>query len=157
MSLNVSRETNERVIKYVLCHEDIIGRISEDDAELSIDVDKDCFLTLKVGEEVAGLYILIPLSSIELEIHAHILPEFRKEHGRDLTRMVYEYIAETSYQKVTAQVPTMFPNVVSYCKEFNMVEEGINRLSMLKDGKIHDQVRLGITKDEIISFLGKTT
>ena len=62
---SVTRETNVTVIEYVLCHEDIIESISEDDAELSIDVEKDCFLTLRVGEEIAGLYILQPLSSIE--------------------------------------------------------------------------------------------
>ena len=150
---SVTRETNATVIEYVMCHEDIINCISEDEAELDIDVQADCFLTLRVGEEIAGIYILSPLSSIELDIHAHILPEFRKEHGRDLTRMVFQFFVDSGYEKITAQVPIIYPNVISFCKEFAMIEEGINRLSFLKNGEIHDQIRLGATKDEVISLL----
>ena len=155
--ISVEREHNNEIIESVLSHKEIFDCIAEDGQNtLNIDSESSCFLSLWVDEKLAGVYILDALSSIEIDIHAHILPEFRKEFGRSLTRLVWEWIIETEYQKVSAQVPVIYPNVISFCKEFGMIEEGINRLSWLKNGQIHDQVRLGITKDEINSFLEAT-
>lgn len=154
---NVRREFSREVIKKVLRYEGIFDAISEDGQEDvgEIDVSGDCFLTLTVNDGVVGVYALRPMSRVELDIHAHIMPPYRKMHAKPLTRMVYQWILDNApqYQKVTAQIPEMFPNVVAFAEFNGMTREGVNRLSWLKGEKLHDQIRLGITRDEMISFL----
>ena len=79
-------------------------------------------------------------------------------YSRDFMALIYQWVIEnTEYEKITGECPVIYPQVIKFCTDCGMVEEGTNRRSWLKGGKIHDQTRIGITKDEIISFLGETT
>ena len=99
MDLSVTRELDdEAVVMAVINHPDIIATIAEDGAGVpdSIDLDGHCFLILRVSGEVAGVYILQRNGQIEVDIHANILPEFRKTYGRPLTAMVLRWILDNT-------------------------------------------------------------
>ena len=155
--LTIIHDHRQDVIRAVLDHPEIFDVISEDDAvEYEVNTTKDCFLTLWVTGKLAGLYILSPVSSVELDIHAHILPAYREEYARSLTRLMYEWLLEHSdirFQKVTASVPAIYPNVMRFCGEFGMVCEGQNRKAWRKNGALHDKFSYGITREEIKAFL----
>ena len=103
---------------------------------------------IRMGD--CGLYCLHATNKTTLEIHAFILPEFRKEHSLQSGKEILRYICDnTTYTKVIAQVPFLYPNVKDFCLKNGFVVEGINRLSHQKDGVIVDQWLLGITRDEI--------
>lgn len=107
------------------------------------------------GADVAGLYNMHEVNSATLEIHAQILPEFRdcaKESARKVLQWVLDYSPD-KYQKLIATIPVIYPNVIKFTENAGFQREGVNRLSYRKHGELHDQVMLGITRDEIGSFL----
>ncbi len=154
--IEIIHDNREEIIRSVLDHPDIFDVISEDGGiDYEVNPEKDCFLTLWVDKQLAGLYILSPVSGVELDIHAQVLPAYRKKYARPLTRMVFEWLLENAnpqFQKVTASVPALYPNVMAFCQEAGMVCEGINRKAWRKNGKVHDKYFYGITRDEIESF-----
>ena len=155
--ISISRETDKQVIYDVISHDGIFDCIREDGyTDINIDTDATCFLSLKVDGDIGGIFIIEKLSSIEIQFHAQVLPEYRKEYTKKFMTMVYEWIiSETGFQKLSASAPSIYPNAANFCKRMGMIEEGINRLSWLKNGEIHDQILLGITREEILLFLGE--
>lgn len=155
--IDIIHDNRQEIIRSVLDHPDIFDVISEDGGiDYEVNPEKDCFLTLWVDKELAGLYILSPKSGVELDIHAHILPVYREKYARSLTRLMYEWLlknANIQFQKVTASVPELYPNVMRFCEEFGMVCEGQNRKAWRKHGRLHDKFSYGITRDEIKAFL----
>lgn len=113
--------------------------------------DANCWVKL----DDIGLYNLHPHNSSTLEIHAFILPEYRKDKSEESGKEILKWMLEKSpvqYQKVIAQVPFLYPNVKEFCMKNGFQVEGVNRLSHKKDGVLHDQWLLGITREEIKRF-----
>jgi RimJ/RimL family protein N-acetyltransferase len=151
------RTSDKKAVEKIITLPEIFDCISEDDCDLpEIDVIKDCWLIIKVDDLCIGAYFLHPHNSTTLEIHAHILPEYRKEHAINSGSVILQWVLDEcpeTYQKIIAQVPKLYPNVKSFCEVNGFKVEGINRLSHRKNGVLHDQWLLGITRDEIKGVL----
>ena len=129
------------------------GQAPED---YSPETEADCWLLIEVGGESIGAYNVHPHNSTTLEIHAHILPDFRRKYAFESGDMALEWImneAPESYQKVIAQIPSCYKNVIDFTLGHGFVKEGINRLSDVIDGVLYDQWLLGITRPEIEEYL----
>lgn len=150
------------LIRDILMDPDIFGRITDDShARLEIDPQKECWVAMKLGtatdrnvfaphSDIAGVYCLHSLNAWTMQIHAHVLPQFREEYAMATGRAILKWFLEhTEYLKVVAEIPTCFPDVLKFTKKFGFKEEGCNRQSLMKDGELVDQVWLGITRSEI--------
>jgi len=151
--LILQRSFNKDIVDYILLHEDIFHTISEDHIlpkPHSFDLDKDAYVTVTVNNQTIGLYIFNAINSVTLGIHAHILKEFRKEYAIESGQKALQWIVNnTQHEKVIAEVPECYVNVVGFCKVNGLIVEGVNRLSYRKDGQLIDVINLGITKEEI--------
>ena len=139
------RTYDEARIRAILENQDILDRISEDGGVLELDVEKQGWLLM----EGAGVYMVTALNATTLEIHAHVLPDHRHrslETGYAALRWILD---NTQHQKVVAEIPTCYPDVIKFTQKFGFVDEGLNRQSIRKKGRLYDQVRLGITRAEI--------
>lgn len=121
------------------------------------DTERGCWLSIIHDGQFIGLYYIHAHNTVLAEIHAHILPECRKEFsfpsGGAALYWIYEYAPQ--YQKIIANVPRIYENVKNFTAKFGFVVEGVNRKSYLKNGELHDQWLLGITRDEIKGFLNE--
>jgi len=154
----VKRTHDIELIESVMLRDDIFAVIAEDGQtkqDQDFDTYKNCFLSLAVDGQLIGIYVIHPQNQITIEIHAHVLPEYRKQHSKESGRKALDWIINNVPQceKVIAKVPSIYENVYLFCLANGFTEEGVNRLSYKKDGKIYDQYMLGITKQEIESFL----
>ena len=96
-----------------------------------------------------GLYNVHPQNTVTLQIHPIIPLETRGKRAYDSAQEVLRWIfTTTQYQKVVCEIPVIYRNVKLFAMKAGMKEEGINRQSYLKNGKIHDQWHLGIAKQE---------
>ncbi len=152
--MNVIRTFDKSMIKSIVCEDDIFYCTTEDGFtkdQIVINTEKECWLKIEVKEKIIGVYRLEHLSSVCIQIHAYVLPKHRKEHsfksGIEVLRWIFEEYP--CYKKVVAVVPVLYPNVKNFCVSQGFREEGCNRLSHLKEGSLHDQTLLGITRDEI--------
>ena len=116
------------------------------------DVVADCWVAIRDGDKVIGLYNLHPHNSCTLEIHAQILKEYRKEYSAATGEAVLRWIvknAPSSYQKLIAQIPVIYENVKLFTCSQGFQVEGVNRMSYRKNGVLCDQWLLGQTMDEV--------
>lgn len=145
-----ARIYDESVIESVLREPAIFEAVREDDCfELLIDVENEAWVEISVNGLMIGLYNIHPHNATTCEIHAHILPEYRKKHSMDSGKCILKWFLDTKYHKLIAQVPTCHENVIRFCEAQGFKQEGVNRLSYKKNGKIIDQVMLGMTREEI--------
>jgi len=153
-------ETAEEVGR-ILKDPELFDRIAEDSVdpeEYEIPFDgHQCYMMIMLGDIAIGVWNLYPLNTVTLNIHCNILKEHRK-HGKDAGRLILEWFTTEcpeQYQKLNAEIPAVYESVYHFTKGFGFKDEGINRLSIMKNGELTDQNRLGITKCEALEWLGK--
>jgi len=152
----VNRSHDPLVIRIML--EKFWKAIAEDGLSLDdavIDTENIYWLLIKEGDQILGMFTLIPLNEVTLDGHAHVLPEHR-DKAKEIGLMSIKWLLDNvdqKYQKLNTQVPTIYPNVYHYTLKIGLKDEGLNRLSYRKNGELHDQHMVGATRDELIKFI----
>ena len=158
--MKIRRSYNPDEVKRVFLNPEIFATIAEEGQrpeDFEPDFSTEIYLAVEAEDTVIGFYALKVLSHAEMDIHAQILPEYRKHYSIESGFKVLEWFykeAPERFQKLTAQVPFVYPNVKDFCLKCGMKIEGINGLSYYKDGELHDQWYFGITRQEIGKHYG---
>lgn len=154
-SVIIERTHDSELVKRVCFDPAVWETIAEDGIsqdEFEPDMN-ECWLTVDDGQLI-GLYNLHPINSVTLQIHPMILPQFRGSLAYESGKQVLKWIVEnTDYQKVFCFIPEIYRNVILFAMRCGLAKEGKNRRSHVKNGKIHDMVMLGITRQEIEATL----
>ena len=113
-----------------------------------------CWLLAKDGDEVIGVVLIHNDNSKSIKIHPYILPE-HKGKGKPMAKAFYKWLVENckGIAKVIITIPFCYKRVYLFAKVAGFIDEGINRMSYCKDGKMYDQWNLGLTIDEIERLL----
>lgn len=146
-------------VSEILRDPELFDRISEWDSpkdtyEIPFD-GRQCYMLIKLGDKSIGVWCLYPVNGSTLNIHCNILKEYR-EYGKAAGRLIVDWFANEcpeQYQKLNAEIPIIYPEVYHFTKGFGFIDEGINRKSIMKDGELTDQYRLGLTRSEAGAFL----
>ena len=110
------------------------------------DVDGEAWVLIHNNKDSIGLFNFHAHGACTLQVHAHVIPEFRKEHAINAGRAALNWFLETDYQKLIAYVPDIYPNVAAFCEKMGMKKEGDLTKSHLKNGKLCDQSIFGLTR-----------
>lgn len=92
-----------------------------------------------------GVFSLVPFNCITYEVHTCILPEYQGkslEYARAGTKWMFE---NTSCQKIITHVPEYNKRAYVFAKKSGMEFEGTSKKAFLKNGKLHDLHKLGIS------------
>jgi RimJ/RimL family protein N-acetyltransferase len=155
----IARTYDPQLVHSTLTRPDMWETIAEEGLEYEDFqplVNSEIWLTVVHKQSLAGFYNLHARNGTTLVIHAHILPEHREDCAKESSKAVLQWILDnvpSNYMKVIAEIPVVYQNVVHFTMNAGFQEEGINRLSCVENGQLCDQVMLGITRDEITSFL----
>lgn len=149
-------ETVEEVDS-ILRDPELFDRISEDDIEDYVTPfdGHQIYLLIVRGGLVIGVWNLYPANTTTLNIHCNILKEHRT-HGHEASLLILNWFVNdcpSQYQKLNAEIPKVYPEVYHHTKKFGFKDEGVNRKSIMKKGKLTDQWRLGVTKKEVKAYL----
>jgi len=152
--ITCDRTYDVNVIKSVIFNPVIWDCIAEDGDHTQegfvVDTISECWLEIKNDDLVVAIYNLHTLNSVTLQIHAHVLPQYRKEFSRESGLAALKWIVDnTDYQKIVAIIPSIYDNVKKFTESFGFIVEGINRLSYKKNGNLVDQWMMGATRSEI--------
>ena len=105
----------------------------------------------KDGEKM-GLSAVKVASNSVLNIHIHIQKKFRGagtiETGKIILRWVVEN-AGPNFSKINTKIPVIYKDVIRFAHILGFKDEGVDRLSIMKGGKLIDRLNLGITFDEV--------
>ncbi len=109
---------------------------------------------VKDGDRV-GLSAVLTASSSVLNIHIHIPKKNRGtgtlKVGREFLRWVVDNSAK-QYVKINTKVPMIYRDVIRFAHKLGFKDEGIDRLSIMKNGKLVDRLNMGITFDEVLQW-----
>jgi hypothetical protein len=150
LAISIERTIDIDLIKSILTSLwDVIaedGKLIED---FQVDLENNIFLAVIDDKTTVGLYILHAYNGCTLEIHANILPEYRKECAIPSGEKVlawFDEFAPEKYQKLFAQIPEIYPNVYRFTLERGFNDEGRLKNAYRKDGKLHDIHILGLER-----------
>lgn len=155
--INLKKAETVEEVDFILRDPELFKRIAEDntdDYETPFD-GHQCYMMIMKDDDPIGVWNLYPVNSVTLNIHCNILKEHR-EHGKEAAVLILNWFitdCPKQYHKLNAEIPKIYPEVYHYTKNFGFKDEGINRKSIMKDGILVDQWRLGMTKEEVREFL----
>lgn len=152
------RETNDRErLNAVLRDEDVFRNSSDDYAPAPAQVDCGALLLnaqwtafgIFAGHECAGVFFVVRHSVILYEVHTAILPAYRGAlASRAALRLLDRLFDATPCRKLTTLVPATNRPAARFARQAGLRYQGTLTASFLKDGVLHDQEILGITRDE---------
>ena len=139
------------LIRKIMTHPVIYEAISEDGApwrdEYVPEMSGHWYLIGWVNDTPIGLMIYHPVNGVTMECHVHVLPEYREEYAHEFGQQVLTWAWNNlPVHKIVAQIPVIYPNVIAFAEKNGFIIEGVNRLSYMKHGQLHDQIYLGIAR-----------
>lgn len=114
--------------------------------------DADSFywmlVTLDSGD-VGGVFLAHPLNTYCYEMHTCMLPHTWGAQAAAAAQMLAGHVFnELGAHKLVTNVPAYNRAARRFAIAGGMQQEGINRVSFMKNGRMIDQIMLGITKQE---------
>ncbi len=137
---------------------EIFETISEDGiTDFTPDVLNEYWvLMLTETDQIAGVYRLHEVAGKVFEIHAHMIPAFRNDYAKESGSVILDWcLKNLDFVKINATIPQKYKNVYHFTKSFGFKDEGVDRNSYIKDGKLYGRYRLGITKEEVEQCLAQ--
>ncbi len=153
--IKLKKITDLKTIKKVLFSDCIWNRISEDEQTrktFEFENKKNyLWLGVYLHNILIGMFFIHPKNNTTIQLHIHIFKKFREKYafeaGKKMLSLFVNDFPE-KYQKMIAEIPVIYKDVYYYSKKFGFKDEGLNRASFKKNGIIHDQFRIGITRAE---------
>jgi len=149
--VHFERSFDYRLIRHILTHPMIYRHITDDHSPppeqyAPIESEGVWYILAFEDEEILGAWILHPQNSICWEIHTCLLPHAWGTPALIAGRMLPDWIWEhTPCRRVITNVPVFNRVALAYAQRVGMAQYGVNPASFLKDGKLWDQVLLGIS------------
>jgi len=162
--INYKRTFNQAAIRAFLLHdEELLERLSEDGSDYSDFVPSDSpdhhWVDVYDDEEHIGMFLLNKVNNSTYQYHMNVLERYRKK-GYSIHigfEGLHYFLREINAEKMIAIIPVCYPEIVAFSKKLGFKKEGINRLSIKKNGVLMDQQNIGITKEEIIKSIIRRT
>jgi len=144
----IKQTQNYEMIKTMLLDDkELFNRISDDytntalwDPKKSIWVgyfdNEDCMALLSVHEE----------NSIVLNMHMHIPKKNRGKKSFKIGNSLIDYAIEhcnKRFVKINVKIPVIYQDVIKFAKKVKFEEEGLDKKSFKKNGKIFDRIIMG--------------
>lgn len=154
MSLKTERIYESQTVILILSDPDILDRIREDRADMSNlvcpMVPEWHWIGFYVGRDLIGCGLFHPDNMTTMKYHIHVLPEYRSEYAYCCGVCTIEYFIKKlpEYHKLSVVIPVQHKDTYHFTKKFGFKDEGVNRKSFMRDGVLHDQYMLGITRKE---------
>lgn len=146
------RITDYLVVMSILDDQGIKKMIYEDGTDILIpDVIKDIWIGAVTDEKLVGCYHLQKRTTVMWEIHARILPQYRKKYGWDASRGVLRWIIENvpQVEKIICFVPDPFKDVALHCAHVGFQRAGYIPESYKRKSKLVGLKMFAISADDI--------
>jgi RimJ/RimL family protein N-acetyltransferase len=146
------KQISKEQVKEILKDEELFNRISDDSMTYErFTPSNDIYLGTFKDDKLVGFFWLISDNAITLELHIQILKDYR-HLSTEFSNEFFGYFIDRfngRINKLTCKIPVTFKDVYGFAKKHGFSDEGLDRESVIKDGKIVDRHILGMTMKEI--------
>jgi RimJ/RimL family protein N-acetyltransferase len=106
------------------------------------------YLMAYQGEELLGLYVLVPHNSVCWEAHVAMLPR-AWGRARAATRALFAWLwTHTPCRRLVASIPESNRLALALARETGMRVFGFNEKSFLRGGRLEGQILLGLSRPD---------
>ncbi len=152
MPLNICRTRDMHIVRDIMLHPKVWPYLHDDGLDDFHPTDEEHIYWMLVRDESpAGVFMVYAHNSICYEMHTAILPRIWGSEAAHAAQLLLAWaFSEMPCQKMITSVPSYNRMALRFAKQGGMTVEGTNRFSYLKNGVLHDQILLGITKEEFL-------
>ena len=159
MDIAFERTTDLELIRKIVTHEKIWPHVSDDGAGHPEDYQPVnhpaiWYVTVLSNGQLMGAWIFTPENSICFGVHTCLLPQAWGSFAHCAARAMAQWVWEhTPCKRIVTTVPTYNRLALAFAKGAGMEQYGLNPRSYQKNGKLYDQILLGISRPEEIPCL----
>ncbi len=141
------------MINAVLKHPKVKECIGDDfsgDVEYPI-VDNIYYLAV-YDNGLAGMFVVYPLNAVTFDAHSAMLPGNYGNKAKKAGRLAIDWVFKnTDALKINGSTPVYNKLAVKYSKQIGFDQEGVNKKSIMKQGKLYDQIYFGLEREKWVS------
>lgn len=141
-----------QLVKEIFTHPKVYPYITDDGSApaaefIPLDHPAILYLLCMDGEELLGLWMFVRSNAVTVEVHTCLLPGHGFRRARTAAREAAEWIwANTDAMRIVTTVPAFNRAARWFAEAAGMTQYGLNPQSFLKDGILHDQALLGLSR-----------
>ncbi len=145
--IELSTATDEEILK-VFHNDTIWDAVASDNVPVKEDweIRRDGeYIAGKVSDHLIGVAVHHDVDGVA-QIHFQVLPEYRKDYAKTFLGVFLDYLFdELRYEKVIAEIPAIYPNVLVFALKNGFSITGVADHTFKKNGINHAvyQVALG--------------
>lgn len=147
--MKILRTVDEEYVArcYASVWKDIADDFTEDQTLFFPDMsEKNYWLTAYHDEQELGVFLGRPISSIQYEVHIVLLPEAKGLSAQAARHAVKWMFDNTPCERLIGCIPVYNKLAIRVAHDSGFTDFGINEKSFMKNGKLWDQVFLGISR-----------
>ena len=154
--MTIERTHDMPLVRSVITHEKIWPMVADDLAGaredfIPLDHPATCYLSARDGDHLLGIWMLNPENSVTWDVHTCLLPSAWGALAIKAACHAIQWVWDnTPCRRLVTKVPVFNRLALRFARMAGMVEYGRNPRSFLKNGELHDQILLGISKPEVL-------
>lgn len=154
-ALTFERTSDFDLVRSIMTHPRVYPHITDDGCppveEFHPSEDRMLwYILVRNAGKPVGLWLFVPTNAVCWEVHTCLLPEAWGDVGREAAKRMAEWIWQyTACRRIITNVPECNRLALRFAKAAGMLEFGRNEASFLKNGRLHAQIMLGLTKEEV--------
>lgn len=153
--MTFERTQDYSLIRRIMAHPRVYPHITDDacppvEEFHPVESPEIWYVVVRAGEQLLGMWCFFPQNHVTWEVHTCLLPAAYGEIGREAAKRMASWIWQnTPCRRIITNVPAFNRLALKFAKAAGMVEFGRNERSFLKNGELHDQIMLGLSKEEV--------
>jgi RimJ/RimL family protein N-acetyltransferase len=150
--IHIERSTDYALIRGIMTHDAVYRHLTDDTSPAAADfrpIESDhlWYLVVWDGNQLLGLWLLHPHTAVEWEIHTALLPDAWGDRARRAAAVMLEWVwVNTPCRRIITGVPQGNRLAYRFALDAGMEQYGVNCASFLKNGRMQDQICLGISR-----------
>ena|ERR1044072_7671360 len=150
--ISFTRTHDMDMVRMIISHPKIYSRVADDGmppAEQFEPTQHEALWYILIEDEAGplGLFLLVPHSTVMLEIHTYLLPSAWGEKAKKIAREMAEWLwSQTSCCSLITYVPRFNRLALRFAQAAGMKIKATVPKSFLKHEQLHDQILLTLSR-----------
>jgi hypothetical protein len=150
--INFERSFDYELVRQIITHPRLYPHLSDDHSPPPDEYQPQrhpaiWYVIVRDDDELLGLWMFVPQNGVCWEVHTALLPCAWGERGQLAARLLPTWIWHASHcRRIVTNVPVTNRLALHFAYQAGMRVFGVNEASYQKNGVLHDQVMLGISK-----------
>lgn len=149
-ALGVNRTFDKEALIKIFNHPMVYGWISDGKSPGFHEPSINPSIIYLVDDLERVVVQISPLNGISCDVHVAALPEIWGSVDKFVKEAINWGFQNTRYMKAVAMIPSYNKRVLGLAERVGFLREGVLTKSFLKNWKLHDQIILGLCKEDVL-------